>query len=563
MKSESSNTQTNQMKLFSSKDTEIIFNYISKFLDNSKYSTTPLNPEDIALVIEDQSNNTLRITIKNIKEGNESFTTYQIDYGNYITSLLQNEHFSKGTNELTKKELMHDFTFSFDKKILPQINQIQLYELTKENKFIPSNQSYEEYSLYITVYITEFESNRIQLLKKLHQRNPKIFKKSNLVFILMDRDSDEQYIQDYKELKEKYLKDFEEIQAAYNILFTKKDKISSNSAFWNYNNILSIYRMTGFILDKEGKTIKKITFKEDCQVDSLNKLIAIGDKLKPLSKESKELISALFQIRKQLAKLPYFYTYTYKISLKTKVTSELTSFIPINIKSLNVKCELQSKEIEIIKKFKEYNKNPKFVLTIKEIETFSIDLKDFKEIKCANITCNTIITNKDGFYYCYWCKLFFCEKCVEDQFNQDTEIINRYLHKEHNLLYLPTTDEKYLSNLTKKRLGTNLFASQQDDLDMDHSAACNGCGGSIYNGPRYVCVTCRPGITQSGGFCDYCFTCFNHMRQDDATGKSIQEKGVIDDFEDIPNYDAMNKLHCHKTHLYLLLIAQVDGYYNY
>ena len=559
MKTES----TSKIKLFSSKDTEIIFNFISKFLDSSKYSATPLTADDIALLIEDQSNNELRITLKNIKEGIESFTNYQINYGNFITSLLKNGNFSKGTNELTKKELMHCFNFSFDKKILPQINQMKIYELSKENKLIPSKQSYEDYSLYITVSINEFKSNRIQLLKKLHQSNPTIIKKHNLVFILVKGASDENCVKEYIKMKEKYLKEFEEIEASYTILFMKKSEISSNSAFWNYNNTLSNSKMTGFIIDKQGITKKKITFKEDCQIESLNKIITVEEKLKPLSKESQELISALFKIKKQLTKLPYFYTYIYKILLKTKISKDLSSFIPLNIKSINIKCELQPKELEVIKKIKEKNKNPKFVLSIKEIETVSIALNNFKETKCANTPCNTILTNKDNFYYCYWCNLFFCEKCVEDQFNQDTEPINKYLHKEHNLLYLPTTDEKHLSNLTKQRLGNNLFASQPDDLDMDHSAACNGCGEDIHNGPRYLCVTCRPGKTQSGGFCDYCFHCFDHMRKDDATGKSIQEKGVINDCKDIPNYAAMSKLHCHKTHIYLLLIAQADDYYNY
>ena len=71
-----------------------------------------------------------------------------------------------------------------------------------------------------------------------------------------------------------------------------------------------------------------------------------------------------------------------------------------------------------------------------EIEEFDIDLKQFKIIKCSNPQCNKTINNDEGVYYCYWCNIFYCEKCVENKFlTSPPRKMDKLIHKDHNLLY--------------------------------------------------------------------------------------------------------------------------------
>ena len=197
-----------------------------------------------------------------------------------------------------------------------------------------------------------------------------------------------------------------------------------------------------------------------------------------------------------------------------------------------------------------------------EMQQFSLDFSSLIERKCANPPCYTVITKSSPFYYCYWCKIFYCEKCVEDTFKRETDNLReKYLHKQHNLLYITTTEKEYLTDLTKTHLGKNRFKSVDDEsLSLKHSVYCNGCNKEINesNGPRYMCASCRPGIKIEGGYVNYCYQCFEHMRKNDEKAEEIMSKKVLSD-----NYKPLNRkhladTHCHSNHIYLLMIADDD-----
>ena len=177
-----------------------------------------------------------------------------------------------------------------------------------------------------------------------------------------------------------------------------------------------------------------------------------------------------------------------------------------------------------------------------------------------------MITKSSPFYYCYWCKIFYCEKCVEDTFKKETDNLReKYLHKQHNLLYITTTEKEYLTDLTLKHLGKNRFAQVSDsELTLYAETLCNGCAEDIVLVPRYLCVTCRAGKVLGGGFNDYCYTCMEHMRNNDEKGKAMQLKDIIYENELLPNYNAIEKKHSHKNHIYLLIITKGGmSYYDY
>jgi hypothetical protein len=178
------------------------------------------------------------------------------------------------------------------------------------------------------------------------------------------------------------------------------------------------------------------------------------------------------------------------------------------------------------------------------LETFDINLP--KLIFCNK--CTEKVNNKDGVYFCYWCKIFFCEKCTEGIIKKKGKA--KLIHPDHNLLYFTTRDTKYLSNLDLYKLGNNLIKdAPESKLKVDHSGTCNGCNERLTVCIRFICISCRPGKSNCSWFSDYCEFCFEILRHpDDEDYKKIKY-----------NY----KDHNHSNHVYLRLVFNVGGYYDY
>jgi hypothetical protein len=104
--------------------------------------------------------------------------------------------------------------------------------------------------------------------------------------------------------------------------------------------------------------------------------------------------------------------------------------------------------------------------------------------------CNNFIAETEGQYHCYWCKVSFCEGCVEESLNLEGR--DKMLHKEHNLLYFKIRNPDNLMELDLNKLRKNLVADASDEnLSFNHSAACNGRFKSgVENSSRYIYVSC-------------------------------------------------------------------------
>jgi len=118
------------------------------------------------------------------------------------------------------------------------------------------------------------------------------------------------------------------------------------------------------------------------------------------------------------------------------------------------------------------------------------------------------------------------------------------------VLFQNKKNENHLKNLDLYKLGSNLFASEKpENLQFNHSASCNGCGGGFDNSPRFICLSCRPGAMVSGGFADYNGKCVSTLKDP----KNPEYANVKDRY---PEHD-------HETHVYLRLVFDCKGYYNY
>ena len=117
------------------------------------------------------------------------------------------------------------------------------------------------------------------------------------------------------------------------------------------------------------------------------------------------------------------------------------------------------------------------------------------------------------------------------------------------MLYISTTEQKVLTDMTKKHLGRNMIQHYDDnELTQTPKVNCNGCSKKIIDMPRYICISCMPGYETD--FINYCYNCFEHLRKNDEIGQTI-EKIVINDSSptNVPKH------HCHNKHIYICVIA--------
>lgn len=552
-------------KYFDNKTTEEILSYISNLLDNSSSKQLPLTIEDIEVIAKFSFDHILRVTIKN-----NHYDPNLKDFSYTKNYLKLNEEMPPLTpfNEFTNTELCSNSDCQVEKLSRLQICQMHLYKLNNENKletYTPVYEDYTFYRLFLLDYDCYYKEDDIRNLLSFRDNIPNL-KKYIVIFVVERYKFNEQHIiEKLQEYERRFSETFPELARSYEFTFFQglEDNIDNKRIKEHYFSTTYYY---GLIVDKEGRTVRQ------------KKCYLLGDepatKIKEFLQDNRTIEENVYILRefnnlkKRLSKVRYHYSIDFSYKVLFSLSKDISEFIPKNIYQCKIDAKLEPEEYNMLNEIK--NKFPCFDITNVLIPTFSINFSSLTKEKCSNPSCDTMLTKNDAFYYCYWCRIFYCEKCVEDTFKKETENLReKFIHKKHNLLYITTTDQQYLTNLTREHIGKNKMAEEEDDsLTMEHSGCtCNGCSEEMKNNPRYICVSCRPGLRICGGFCDYCYNCIQHMRNDDEIGKKIQEKIVLKkDDAVIKNYELMEHKHTHRKHIYLMLIAACDisyGYYDF
>lgn len=543
---------------FSENQSEVILTFCSFIKEHSAILQSPIQAEDIELDLSFDQNNKLL----SLKFVDDSFDPSRTDFS-------YNIQFSKYM-ELIKEKFNNIPSLSYDCTKHLQMSQFNLYSFVNENnrlhleKFTPK---YYDYSLFIKFSLSSFKTDYEQQLYEIINKVSDKFIKIYLIITL-----DEKTFETSKNLFEidKVLcgekKGILNLETYSTLLFCKKIEEYHDNKFLSekYN---SDEWAQAFIVNKEGRTVKTAKFKIKSKIRKIIKKIKyFEEELQSITQKEINLLNQLSQIEKNFQQLKYIYKFEYTFKLKAAVSKECNKLIPKHLSDVYIECELFPKEIATIKTLLEQYKDYNIEVDMTEMQQFSLDFSSLIERKCANPPCFTVITKSSPFYYCYWCKIFYCEKCVEDTFKKETNNLReKYLHKQHNLLYITTTEKEFLTDLTLKHLGKNRFAQVSDnELTLYAETLCNGCAENIESVPRYLCVTCRAGKVLCGGFNDYCYTCMEHMRNNDEKGKAMQLKDIIYESEFLPNYKAIEKKHSHKNHIYLLIITKGGiSYYDY
>ena len=257
-----------------------------------------------------------------------------------------------------------------------------------------------------------------------------------------------------------------------------------------------------------------------------------------------QLLKKLRSLKSNIASLPYKGELSYEYQIKVIPNDDVKDFEYRSLEFNLVAGTLRTKEYKEICALVHYT-DIQSNFKLKELKTFSFT--PGKEC----VYCNKQFSGEDYQYYCYWCKESFCVSCVECKFKENT-YIDRYFHKFHNLLYFKTRKEKEdLEELDEYKLGSNSFVGEES-LGNTHNVSCNGCRNGFSQrqqaNPRYICVTCTPGMFQPGGFCDFCYNCIVDYRERKGRFNSLES--------DVPEHDEDH-------HVYFLVICSSGGYQDY
>ena len=261
--------------------------------------------------------------------------------------------------------------------------------------------------------------------------------------------------------------------------------------------------------------------------------------------------------------LEYLFDFNFNMRFSILLDEPGNYFKLNDIYELEVGGSLRTNEYNKFKNLYDEIQNDKLRFKLTELKTIDIPINFNKPFICQ--VCKKEIPNNKECYYCYICVQFYCYTCVKNHINSKIGI-NKFIDKKHNLLFFKTRELKNFTNVDEKKLGKNSF-TKSSSFKSSHSATCDGCGSGLYGGQRFICLTCKPGIYLSGGYCDYCNICIEHMIANDDKGKLMQQKISTIQYSGsmfCKNHSLIDK-HDHETHIYLMvplegILSDYQGY---
>ena len=335
-------------------------------------------------------------------------------------------------------------------------------------------------------------------------------------------------------------------------IFTNLYKKKNKNYFFILNNSNIVFKLNEYqkILTEIKKYIDLIYSKNDPV-----QLLENSQNIKKINKM--KLFIHLTNFINDLSNLNYIFDFHYNMKFTIKLNETNYYFKTDKIEKIEIGGSLRTEEYNKFKKYFDNINDEDFYFKLKEIKTVNIDIDFSKEIKCK--ICKQIIPEKKECYYCHVCKDFYCYKCVKNNF--ETKLGKaKFIDQKHNLLFFKTRNKNNFLNIDEAKLGINSF-SKLIDFKSYHSASCDGCGSSFHDSPRYICISCKPGLYLSEGYNDYCNICVEHMMNNDEKGKIMQKEPKIIKYSNssfVSNH-VLKQLHNHENHIYLMVALEGVG----
>ena len=291
-----------------------------------------------------------------------------------------------------------------------------------------------------------------------------------------------------------------------------------------------------------------------------NDILKKGDQ-ETIKKEQLQAFIDLYNFYENLNKLKYALYFGCEFEICLKFNTEKNSFFISYIDFYKIAADLRPPEVF---KVQELTRILKFedMEDVREIEITDIPV-DFKVNKCK--ICGKDIKEGEPMYYCYKCntKDKYCSQCVMEHYNnKDNKGIQKFIDREHNLLFFKTRNLESFKTIDKFKLGNDIFNKERDENKFEnYQRLCCGCKRKFMDSPRYVCLNCNKGSLIYGRFHEYCKTCIDHMMKGDEEGKKMQGP---DTAERIYGYETRtlltnNESYTHKNdeHVYIMIALEV------
>jgi len=591
------NNEQIKERILGKKSTENnLFNIVSFLLNNNKNNfEEKLKPKDLELNIVTSSRiskidklkykidisyssfNPKRDTINNIEK-----------YKDFPNSIEIKDEYYKIKNDFEKVSI--DLIPSMNKNMILDLSLFPFcYYNTDKKEIEPYSIKLIKNKFTLILYISHFNEENINEIKRITEGLnfiDKMYDYFENIYFIFEANSEEQIKKNESLIKiinnNNNTDDKQRIKYIFNILsiYDSKNKI---------NRIINIFKSNKFgqeyffILDQNNKiisikknfsnVIKKISIFALKIKNSLDKQnINLNDifKEKEIKKEkSNNSIREIIYFFSKIKNLDYLFDLQFELSFSAYLNDECSNIYIKKVNSIFLEGEFRTKEYLYLKNLLESIKlsKPNNSYSLKEIETIDIDI-DFTDMKCKN--CSKIIPEDKHLYYCYFCKTKYCYECIHEQLKKKGK--EKYIDKEHNLIFFKTRNKKQFTCLDKKKLGNNIFAKSTNDNQFDnrHNAICNGCRDRFDNMARYVCIHCRPGLYLSGGYIDYCQKCIEKMCTNENEKENLERNSDEEIYSTSSNFTKGHTIdtnHKHDEHIYLLLPLQfnaTDEYkYNY
>ena len=346
-----------------------------------------------------------------------------------------------------------------------------------------------------------------------------------------------------------YLSDDINDGAAINIFFNFYKTKNKNYFFILNNNIVYKIKEYSVMLKELNNYIDLVYGKNDPVQIKENQIYM--QKMNDL-----KLFMFLTNFINDLSNLRYIFDFYYNINFSMILSDSNHKFKLDTIERVEIGGSLKTEEYNKFKKYFDNINNDNFIFKLKEIKTININIDFPANIYCK--VCKNIIPNDKELYYCYFCKDFYCYKCVKDNFESKSGK-EKFIDQKHNLLFFKTRNKNQFLNIEEHKLGKNTFTTIQS-FKSYHSASCDGCSSSFDGSPRYICITCKPGLYLSGGYNDYCDVCIDHMMKNDDAGKKMQKdiKTINYNSNFVSNHILRN-IHNHENHIYLMVALEGIG----
>jgi hypothetical protein len=318
-----------------------------------------------------------------------------------------------------------------------------------------------------------------------------------------------------------------------------------------------------------------------------DKIISMNDTLREAIYENKKYIIDKYQYN-QLRKLgrkfmeeDYGLGYEPKFYFKFKTISDIENMtidkFEVLAKSYEVSFSLKIRKNDryILEPYIEKIKN---ILNLKNEEDLEIleDLYETVEIPLSKIgeneNCNKCnkcefeikSENSHFYFYCYWCNVYFCEKCGND-YHPEAEDLKYKLPHEHYLILIKNKNQKNLKHqnlaqiIERNKLGHNLWQKYYYPENVLNSFGCTGCDENFPSpNLRHICLSCRPGpiVTaednpEKSGFVDYCEKCMQAILKDEIDKEENKK---------LKNSITKEGHDCH-SHIYMRVDYQTGNYY--